>query len=69
MFSGTWDRTHYAMEARILRPLMWFGLLEHRSKKILESRFTAQHYYRKIALFDRLLTFDIKMEFAQAVRH
>src|SRR5271170_1207798 len=33
MFSGTWDRTHYAMEARILRPLMWFGLLEHRSEK------------------------------------
>jgi hypothetical protein len=69
MFSGTWDRTHYAMEARILRPLMWFGLLEHRSEKILESRFTTQHHYRKIALFDRLLTFDIKMEFAQAVRH
>ena len=34
MFSGTWDRTSYAMEARILRPLLWFGLLEHRSEKI-----------------------------------
>ena len=33
MFSGTWDRTSYAMEARILRPLLWFGLLEHRSEK------------------------------------
>jgi hypothetical protein len=26
MFSTTWDRTSYAMEARILRPLLWFGL-------------------------------------------
>jgi hypothetical protein len=27
LFSGTWDRTPYAMEARIVRPLFWFGLL------------------------------------------
>ena len=69
MFSESWDRTPYAMEARILRPLLWFGLLEHRSEKISESRFTAQHYYRKTALFDRLLTFDVKMDFAQGARH
>ena len=25
MFSGTWGKTSYAMEARILRPLSWFG--------------------------------------------
>ena len=58
MFSGTWDRSPYAMEARILRPLLWFGLLEYRSEKIPNSRFGARHYYRKAALFDRLLTFD-----------
>jgi hypothetical protein len=23
MFSETWDRTPYAMEAKILRPLLW----------------------------------------------
>ena len=34
MLSGTWDQTRYAMEARILRPLLWFGLLEHRTEKI-----------------------------------
>jgi hypothetical protein len=28
ILSGTWDRMPYAMEARILRPLLWFGLLE-----------------------------------------
>ena len=69
MFSGTWDRTSYAMEARILRPLLWFGLLEHRSEKIPDSRFGEHHFYRKAALFDRLLTFDVKMEFAEEPRH
>src|SRR5262245_47805371 len=39
MFSEMWDRTPYAMEAKILRPLLWFGLLEHRSEKIPSGRF------------------------------
>jgi hypothetical protein len=67
--TGTWDRSAYAMEARILRPLLWFGLLEYRSEKIPDSRFATRHYYRKSELFDRLLTFDVKMDFAQGVRH
>jgi hypothetical protein len=66
---GTWDRSAHAMEARILRPLMWFGLLEYRGEKIGNSRFEARHYYRKAALFDRLLAFDIKMDFAKGSRH
>jgi hypothetical protein len=69
ILSGTWDRSAYAMEARILRPLLWFGLLEYRSEKIANSRFEARHYYRKVALFDRLLAFDIKMDFAKGPRH
>ena len=69
ILSGTWDRSAYAMEARILRPLLWFGLLEYRSEKIGNSRFEARHYYRKAALFDRLLAFDIKMDFAKGRRH
>ena len=69
ILSGTWDRSAYAMEARILRPLLWFGLLEYRSEKISNSRFEARHYYRKAALFDRLLAFDIKMDFAKGPRH
>ena len=67
--TGTWDRSTFAMEAKILRPLLWFGLLEHRSEKIPESRFAKRHHYRKTALFDRLLTFDVKMEFAGSPRH
>ena len=69
ILSGTWDRTPYAMEARILRPLLWFGLLEYRSEKIPDTTFTARHYYRKSALFDRLLAFNVEMDFAQGVRH
>ena len=69
MFSGTWDRTPYAMEARILRPLLWFGLLECRSEKIDDSRYAARHYYRKTELFDRLLAFDVTVDLAQQSRH
>ena len=53
ILSGTWDRSAHAMEARILRPLLWFKFLEYHGEKIADSRFTAGHYYRKGALFDR----------------
>jgi hypothetical protein len=67
MFSGSWDKTIYAMEARILRPLLWFGLLECRSEEI--SRFATQHYYRKAGMFDRLLSFDVTTGPPSAIRH
>ena len=57
------------MEAKVLRPLLWFGLLEYRNEKIAESRFDARHYYRKTVLFDRLVTFDVRMDFAGSRRH
>jgi hypothetical protein len=69
MFSGTWDRTSYAMEARVLRPLLWFGLLEHRTEKENDSRFDVHPWYRKAALFDRMLTFDVAVESIAAARH
>jgi hypothetical protein len=69
IFSGTWDRTSYAMEARILRPLLWFGLLEHRSEKIAGSRFGEHHFYRKAALFDRMLAFDVAVDSIAGARH
>ena len=69
MFSGMWDRTPYAMEARILRPLLWFGLLEHRSEKMPGDRFGEHHFYRKAALFDRLLSFDVAVDSTEGARH
>jgi hypothetical protein len=67
--TGTWDRSAFAMEAKILRPLLWFGLLEHRSKKIPNTPFGTRNYYRKTALFERLLKFDVKMELSEGPRH
>jgi hypothetical protein len=69
MFSETWDRTPYAMEAKILRPLLWFGLLEHRSKTIPSGRFGEHHFYRKAELFDRLLAFDVQVDLSEGARH
>jgi hypothetical protein len=68
-FSSGWDRTCYAMEARILRPLLWFGSLEHRSEKIPTSRFAEQHFYRKTELFDLLLAFDVQVDMSEGARH
>jgi hypothetical protein len=69
MLSGTWDRTPYAMEAKILRPLLWFGLLEHRSEKGPSGRFGEHHFYRKAELFDRLLAFDVEVDPSEGARH
>jgi len=69
MLSGTWDRTPHAMEARILRPLLWFGLMEYRSEEIPDSRFATRHYYRKAAIFDRLLSFDVTTDTPSAIQH
>jgi hypothetical protein len=69
MFTGTWDRTSHAMEARILRPLLWFGLIEHRSENIPGNRFGERHFYRKAALFDRMLTFDVVVDLMEGDRH
>ena len=69
MFSEMWDRTPYAMEAKILRPLLWFGLLEHRSEKITSGRLGEHHFYRKAELFQRLLAFDIQVDLSEGARH
>ena len=58
----TWDTASYAMEAWILRPLEWFGLLEHMEDETESSRFRRRHLYRKTALFDRFLSFEVRLE-------
>jgi hypothetical protein len=64
-----WDSGTRMMEARVLRPLWWFGLLEYRREEITGCRFEASHYYRKTPLFDRFLSFDIKLETTAGLRH
>jgi hypothetical protein len=62
ILESTWDLGSSAMEARILRPLMWFGLLEYRSEGISTSGLVERHLYRKTPLFDRFLQFDVQIE-------
>lgn len=59
---ASWDIGSSAMEARILRPLTWFGLLEHSSERSSASRITAHHFYRKTRLFDQFVKFRIQIE-------
>jgi hypothetical protein len=64
-----WDTATYAMDATILRPLWWFGLLDHRQDDIAKNRFDKEHFYRKTPLFDRFLSFDVTMDTPAGPRH
>jgi hypothetical protein len=66
---ASWDTGSHAMEARVLRPLLWFGLLEHRWEKAPGERFAQRRFYRKAPLFDRFLTFDVHPEQPETARH
>jgi hypothetical protein len=63
------DRGTWLMEARILRPLLWFGLLELRKEKNPASSILTWHFYRKAPLFDRFLAFEIELQDQGAPRH
>ena len=69
LYRGRTGAARMAMEARVLRPLWWFGLLEYRRVEVPGKRFEASHFYRKTPLFDRFLSFDIKLETAAGSRH
>jgi hypothetical protein len=62
ILESTWDIGSSAMEARVLRPLMWFGVLEYRSEGISTSELVERHLYRNTPLFDRFLQFDVQIE-------
>jgi len=57
-----WDLGSFAMESRILRPLLWFGLLECQSEASAESRVSDRRLYRKTPLFDLFLKFAVQIE-------
>lgn len=69
LLAAEWDSSSMIMEARILRTLQWFGLLDHRTEAIEGPRFGERHFYRKTALFDRFLSFDVSTEASEAIRH
>ncbi|MFO0992605.1 MAG: hypothetical protein U1E67_11835 [Hyphomicrobiales bacterium] len=69
VIESEWDRGAYAMDGTILRPLLWFGLLEHRADPIPEQGIIKAHFYRKSLLFDRFITFTVRLETDGMSRH
>ena len=62
LLESDWDLGSYAMESRILKPLLWFGLLESRTESSVANRLIDRHLYRKTALFDRFVKFNVQVE-------
>jgi len=66
VLESIWDTGSMLVEARILRPLLWFGLLEHRSEAIPGNLLGQRHFYRKSKLFDRFFAFNVEFERASS---
>jgi hypothetical protein len=62
LLESQWDFGSSAMEARILRPLVWFGLLESRTEPRSAIELVDPRLYRKAPLFDRFVKFDVQIE-------
>ena len=60
------DIASLILQARILAPLHWFGLVEHRGK---DEAAGVPGEWRKSALFGRFLKFEVRLEDAVAARH
>jgi hypothetical protein len=68
VLESQWDVGSSAMEARILRPLVWFGLLESRTEPRLATELVNCLLYRKTPLFDRFVRFNVQIE-GSGIRH
>jgi hypothetical protein len=62
VLEAQWDLGSSTMEARILRPLVWFGLLESRTEPRSPTEVVDRRLYRKGPLFDRFLKFEVEVE-------
>ena len=69
VLEAMWDTGSLAMEARILRPLRWFGLLEYQQAELDGKPAESGHMYRKSSLFDRFLGFTVALEAGVSQRH
>jgi len=69
LFDSPWDTGTFAMERQILRPLWWFGLLEARDAEKQPGEYVPRRLWRKTALFDRFLSFDIQLPKRNAPHH
>ena len=69
VLNSTWDSGSLAMEANILRPLLWFGLLELKQEEIEGDKLNRLNLYRKTPLFDRFCSFDVTLDGVDSHRH
>ena len=68
VLESQWDFGSGAMEVRILRPLVWFGLLESQTEGRSPTDVVDRRLYRKAPLFDRFLKFNVRVE-GQDIHH
>jgi len=68
VLESQWDFGSSVMEARLLRPLVWFGLLESRTRARSATELVDPRHYRKAPLFDRFVKFDVQVE-SPDIRH
>src|SRR6516162_795686 len=68
VLESKWDFGSGAIEARILRPLLWFGLVESRTEDKSPTEVVERRMYRKAPLFDRFLKFNVRVE-GQDIHH
>jgi hypothetical protein len=69
LFERPWDTGSHAMEGQIFRPLRWFGLLEARDAEKQPEAHVPRRLWRKTALFDRFLSFDIQLSTGDVPHH
>lgn len=69
VLEATWDFPASAFEARVLRPLHWFGLLECRAAEPHGPEQFVRPSFRKTPLFDSFVRFDVVLEGVEEARH
>src|SRR5258708_38563941 len=69
VLEAKWDFPTMAFEARILRPLTWFGLLEVRPDDGARPGLVQHRRYRKTPCFDRLISFEVQLKEQPTIRH
>ena len=69
VLEANWDMGSVLTQARVLRPLLWYGLLDHKVEKQQSASLGERHLYRKAALFDPFLSFNVRTEQPKAIRH
>lgn len=62
VLESQWDFGSSAMEARILRPLVWFGVLDSRTEGRSPTEVVDRRLYRKSPLFDCFVKFNVQVE-------